>query len=55
MAYTVPLKPLPTAHPNSQAPIVDKDGKPTPEFFRLLNQRRAWEVAADAALREVEP
>lgn len=55
MPYTTPLKDKPTAYPNPVAPIVDKNGVPTPEFNNLIQQLKDWIKPADDALRQLEP
>lgn len=55
MPYTTPLVDLPVSWPSTDAQLVDKDGKATPEFRRLLDQLRRYLVAANAALDELEP
>lgn len=55
MPYTTPLTDLPVSWPSADAPIVDKDGKATPEFRRLLDQMRRYLKPVDAALDQLEP
>jgi len=55
MPYTVTLVDPPVSWPSADAQLVDKDGKATPEFRRLLDQLRRYLVPVDAALDELEP
>jgi hypothetical protein len=46
----MPVSRDPPIMPSPQAPLVDAQGKPTPEFFRFLLALTEWAKAVNAAV-----